>query len=447
MPDNTTLQTTLKDSRQPIDSGHVALDEAMGLISRMRAAGMVVAAFSPPAEWVRWQEVPIEALCNTLQLYLTREGWRYLVRAQRQVNHDRPAEPLALSNPEDFLELVEQALENQIPAQESHRKSGETPPDFTLTQPAAVPTSGDGIAHRARQWLGSLTERMLTSESLPAPQATWVRLKAHAVRNDAQAQMERSLSEAARYAATMVGADAEREVVISRVEQLRNQMRNQLEVFCQEQGIPVPKPYSREEAYCLHLLTAHFVALVEAEAEIAKRGSALARQQIALEGERAAAHINQKLLPDLLDSLQQVNPLRERFLGEKVRHRSALLVGAVSAAVVGVILGVIEGISTVFLAAIARLAPVLAPASLVFLATLVAQTLALGGPPTLAMLPEFILSAAWNATLAFGVTLVAFGGWQYFTSRRKHTPTTECKSDDERPESEDRKHIPTELAG
>jgi hypothetical protein len=238
------------------------------------------------------------------------------------------------------------------------------------------------------------------------------------MRARAQAQIESTLSEAALYAARMVGTDAERDLSLARVDRLRMQLRQQLQVYCEEQGIPLPKPFSSEEAYCLHLLTAYFVSLAEAEQAIAKRGSTLARRQIALEGERAEASLNSQLLPELLDTLSEVDPLREGFLREQVRHKSALMVSGVVGALGGSLWGLVESVTDVLSGGITRYAPVVAPPLLVALATLVAQTIVSGPPLTWAMLLDFTLRALWNGTITLGVTIVIYGCWQYFSHRQ-----------------------------
>jgi hypothetical protein len=255
---------------------------------------------------------------------------------------------------------------------------------------------------------------------LLSPQALWTRMKARTRRANAEAQIEHTLGEAAEYAARMVGNDMERSVVLSRVDRLRDQMKDQLEVLCREQGMGVPEPYSREEAYCLHLLTAYYVSLAEAQKVIAKRGAALAHRQIELQGEKAEASIDIKILPELVNILSQIDPLREGFLRERVRHKCSMLVSGFIGAVGGILWGIIEGINSVFIAGIARYAPVVAPALLVGLISLVAQTVVNGTPLDWAQFAQYLIRALWNAALASGATLVAYGVWQYFTSRDQH---------------------------
>jgi hypothetical protein len=209
----------------------------------------------------------------------------------------------------------------------------------------------------------------------------------------------------------------EQEAILARVGKLREQLHRQLVVFCNEQGLPIPEPYSREEAYCLHLLSAYFVSLAEAEESVAKQASSLARRQIALEGKRAEAALDSKVLPELMDILLQVDPLVEIFQRERVRHKGALMAGSVIAAVGGVFWGVVEGVNDVFISGIARYAPVVAPPLLLGLVTLVAQTITNGVPLSWEMLGNYLVHAFWNSALALGATLVVYGCWQYILKR------------------------------
>jgi hypothetical protein len=165
------------------------------------------------------------------------------------------------------------------------------------------------------------------------------------------------------------------------------------------------------------MLAACFVNLVKHEEAISRHGSALARHQIMLAGARAAAGINGRLLPGLLDDLSVVNPWREGYLRERVRHRVALGISMVVAAVVGSLWSVVESVSDVLIAGIAHYAPVVAPVLLTGLLTLAVQTAVSGVPLTLGTLAVYLIQALWNSSLALVATLVIYGCWRYFQAR------------------------------
>jgi len=274
--------------------------------------------------------------------------------------------------------------------------------------------------------------RDLMQEQLePAGVTTWLlspralinRLSARARRARTETQIKSAVSEAALHTARMVGTDTERDVALKRVEQLREQLEEQLRVFCEENGLPVPRPYSREEAYCLHLLNAYFVTMAEAEGTIARRGAALARRQINLEGQRAETRMDGRLLPELLEGRRESDPLRESLLRERMRHRLALLIGGAIGALGGGLWAVLESLSEVLVTGIARYAVVVAPALLIGLVTLVAQTLAYSGPLTLGIVGEFLARALWNGALGLGAAILVYGCWLYYAAQRRGQET------------------------
>jgi hypothetical protein len=240
-------------------------------------------------------------------------------------------------------------------------------------------------------------------------------------RAHAEVQADRALNQVASYVTRSLQNDMEREAFLQRVSHLRSQMQEQLEAFCEEEGIPQPKPYSRDEAIYLHLLSAYFVALAEAEKRLKRRSNQLAQRRIALEEQRVSARTNGELLPELLAVLQETDPLREGVMRERIRHRIMVTVGGATTAIGSSLWGMVEAIVEVLIGGIARFAPVVAPAMLVGLATLVAQTVSLGIPLTLHDMFLYLGKALWNATIALGATLVAYGCWLYFTRRGKLT--------------------------
>lgn len=421
MIENVTLQSQTEKRMETPAVETLFREDAIRLINQLHQAGMLKSTFKFPDGWVLAAEVSRDELVAVIQKHLSRVGYHRILEALRFHNR-QPGEALwRFSSPADFLAAMETTLrQHPAPTKEGIR-------DHDLKELLGS-SSGNKISALTQELQRQILAMMQTLKKpagaqswLLSPRAIWTQMKARAERANAAAQIERTLGKAALYAARMVGSEAETKITLSRVDRLRTQLRRQLEVFCQEQGLPLPRPYSREEAYCLHLLTAYFVSLAEAEKEIALRGSSLARRQIALEGECSEADLDNKVLPELLDILSRIDPLREGFLRERVRHKSALMVSAVIAAIGGSILGLFESISDVIIAGVSRYAPVITPAMLVGLATLAAQTVVRGVPLTLEMLLNYLAHALWNSALALGATLAVYGSWLYFSSRsHKH---------------------------
>jgi hypothetical protein len=321
-------------------------------------------------------------------------------------NRRTNAPPWDISQPADFIAAAELALTRWEEA--------------SRDELAAVDDWAPSLRRQVKTLMQSQLEPVGITAWLLSPRALINRLSARARRAHSETRIESAVSKAALQTARMVGTDTERDEALKRVELLRRKLGEQLLVFCEENGLALPRAFSREEAYCLHLLNAYFVALAEAEGMIAQRGTALARRQIALEGERAKARMDGRLLPGLMDSWQEINPLRESLFRERVRHKLALLVGGVFGAIVGSLWSIVESISNVLIAGVARQAVVIAPALLIGLMTLVAQTLAYSGPFTLHVITQFLARALWNSTLALGATILIYGCWLYFTSKRNH---------------------------
>jgi hypothetical protein len=394
------------------------VEEALQIVEGLRQAKMLKSDFIQPGEWSFLSEIPSHEMVALLRANLSREGFHYILEAVRYHNRQNPEALWDISEPADFLAAVRLALMRQETLEQSQNQQ-------VGVKELLKGVPGEKISQLARelqrqvQIVYHILAKSAGSDGwLFSPYAFWARLQARARKVRAEVQIEHTLSQAAQYTARMLGSEVEREVVLSRVGKLREQLRRQLEVFCGEQGLPIPEPYSREEAYCLHLLSAYFVSLAEAEEAVAKQASALARRQITLEGKRAEAALNNKVLPELMDTLLQVDPLIEIFLRERVRHKGALMASSVIAALGGVFWGVVEGVNDVFISGIARYAPVVAPPLVLGLVTLVAQTIANGVPTQWEMLANYLVHALWNSTLALGATLIVYGCWQYFHKRR-----------------------------
>lgn len=402
------------------------VEDAFQLLDDLRRANMLKSDFELPAEWKLVSAVPASEIVTLLQTTLSREGFHYLLEAIRIHNRQNPEALWHISEPADFLAAVWLALERH----ENLNKAGNR--EISVREfLKGVP--GEKLSYLIRELqrqvhivFHALAKPVRSNGWLFSPRAFWSRLQARRARIQAEAQIERTLSQAAQYTARMVSNEIEREAVLTRVGKLREQLHRQLEVFCTSHGLPIPEPYSREEAYCLHLLSAYFVALAEAEEAVAKQASALARRQIALEGKHAVAALDSKILPELMDTLLQVDPLIEIFSREQLRHKSTLMVSSVIAALGGTFWGVIEGINDVFISGISRYAPVVAPPLLLGLITLVAQTITNGVPTRWEMLSDYLVHALWNSALALGATLLVYGCWQYLL-KRGHEPKSPSK--------------------
>lgn len=399
----------------------VPIEEALQIVEELRHAHMLKPDFETPGDWRLLPEVPSYQMVAFLGAHLSREGFHHILEAIRFHNRQNPEALWELSESDDFLTAVRLALSRQ-------EALGKTQTDEIIAKELLEEGLGEKISHLARE-LQRQVEIVHNVLPKPAsgnlwffsPQAFWTRLKARAGRIQAEVQIEHTLSQAAQYTARMVGSEVERDAVLSRVGKLREQLRRQLEVFCDEQGLPIPEPYSREEAYYLHLLSAYFVSLAKAEEAVSKQASALTRRQIALEGKRAEAALDSKVLPELMDTLLRVDPLIEIFLRERVRHRSALMASSVITALGGFIWGVVQGVNDVFISGIAGYAPVVAPPLLSGLVTLVAQTIANGVPTSWDLLGNYLVHALWNSALALGATLIVYGCWQYVLKRDRGT--------------------------
>jgi hypothetical protein len=395
------------------DNGHVVdwpeaaipLEEVLRLLSQLEGAGMLKNSLTPPGEWILWSEVPTNDLVSALHEHLSKTGWRRIVEAMHWHNRQTDEPLWDLSRTGDFLAAADLALARWEDA------SGD--------EPSAAEDWVPALQRQVKELLQDQLKPASVYAWLLSPRALIGRLSAHARRARTETQIESAVSEAALHAARMVGTDTERDVALTRVEQLREQLDGHLQVFCEEQGLPLPRPYSREEAYCLHLLNAYFVALAEAEDAIARRGASLARRQISLEGEQANARMDRRLLPGLLEAQREVNPLRESLFRERMRHRLSLLIGGVLGAIGGGLWGAVESVSDVLIAGVARYAAVVAPALLVGLMTLVAQTVAYSGPFTPGVVAQFMVRALWNGSLALGATILVYGCWLYYVDQHE----------------------------
>lgn len=399
------VQEKESEQRMAWSESTLALESVLQLLSQLEQADMLKSEFTPPGEWILWSEVPVSEWVSALHQHLSKLGWQRIVEAMHWHNRNTEEPRWDLARADDFMAAVDLALERRH-------------------------NSGNGETGASEDWTPVLqrqVEGLIKSQLEPAGVTGWLmspralaeRLSSRARQARAATQVESAVSEAALHAARMAGRETQRTVALSRVERLRDQMGEQLKVFCDEQGLALPRPYSREEAYCLHLLNAYFIALAEAEGAIARRGANLARRQIELEGKRAEARMDDRMLPGLLQAQREINPMREAYFRESVRHKLALVVSGILGALAGGLWGILESVTDVFINGLARRAVVTAPALLVGLLTLVAQTLAYSGPFTLSIVSEFFVRAAWNGALALAGTILAYGCWQYYQSRQQ----------------------------
>jgi hypothetical protein len=376
--------------------------------------------FTFPEDWRNKREFSANELSNLIRGHLSREGWQRLLEAFRYHNHQPEVTLWDLSNASDFLETLEFALAyDEVTIWSGKRKDRSRSMIREIFGPRWIAGLAHGLGQSVRSWLARHSKPAPTSGQVSPPAAFIEWLGTRVNRARAEARANRALSQVASYVTRSLRNDMEREAFLQRVNWLRSQMQEQLEVFCEDEGIPQPKPHSREEAIYLHLLSAYFVALAEAEERLKQRSSQLAQRRIALEEQRIRARTNSEVLPELLEVLQETDPLREGLVRERIRHRIVLTVGGIATAIGSGLWGAVEAILDVLIAGISRFAPVMAPPMLVGLVTLVAQTLSLGIPLTVRDTILFFGRALWNATLALGATLIAYGCWLYFTKRGK----------------------------
>jgi hypothetical protein len=404
MLDERLVQELDKDTSREHPEMMLSLEEVLRLINRLDNAGMLTDELAPRGNWILQSGVPEDEFARVLQQHLSKRGWQRVVEAMHQHNRANSGSQWDLAETSGFMAALNQALGQHQAAV------------------GVEAASTQDLTSDMWQQVKGLMEEQLAPTNLTdwllSPRALVKRLSARGRRAHTETQIEDAVTHARLQAARIVGTDAERDVALTRVDQLRRELGNQLDVFCEEHGLDRPQPYSREEAYCLHLLNAYFVALAEAEGTIAERGAALAKRQISLEGERAAVRMDSQLLPTLVTQRREVNPLRESLFRERVRHRVAMVIGGLFGAIAGGVWSVVEAVSDVFISAVARYAIVLAPALLIFLLTLVAQTVSYDALLTLNVISEFLVRALWNGTLAFGTTVLVYGCWLYYQSRR-----------------------------
>jgi hypothetical protein len=392
------------------------------LLNQLHDLGMLGPEFTFPEHWRDKREFSADELSNLVREHLSREGWQRLLEAFRYHNHQPEVLQWDLSNASDFLASLEFSLgSDEISVWEGRRKDLSKSMVRGIFGHEGITRLVHGLGQNIRSWLAKLSKPAPSSGRI-APLLAFIEwLRARMNRARAEAQADRALNQVASYVTRSLQNDMEREAVLQRVSRLRSQMQEQLETFCEEEGIPQPKPYSRDEAIYLHLISAYFVALAEAEKRLKRRSNQLAQRRIALEEQRVSAHTNGEVLPELLAVLQEIDPLREGLMRERIRHRIMVTIGGATTAIGSGLWGAVEAIFEVVIGGIARFAPVVAPAMLVGLATLVAQTVSLGIPLTLHDTVLFLEKALWNATIALGAALVAYGCWLYFTRRGKLT--------------------------
>ncbi len=391
--------------------------EVARLLIRLHEAGMLDAEFAFPEEWRHKREFSAEELTSLIRRHLSREGWQHLLEAFRYHNRQPDILLWDLSTPSDFLAALEFTISSdEMHIWEGRRKSHSRP---MLKQIFDVRRIGQLFRGLGRRLLNQSAGSSPASDG-SSPFLTFMDgLNSAFDKARARARTNRALNQVASYVARALRDDMEREIFLQRVNRLRSQMQEYLDVFCEEEGIPKPKPYSRDEAIYLHLLSTYFVAIAEAEEQLKQRANQLAQRKISLEEQRVRARLNSEMLPELLEVLQETDPLREGLLRERIRHKIALTIGSVVTAIASGFWEAIEATFEASIIGIARFAPIVAPAMFVGLITLAAQTVKRGIPLTLEEALLFFGSALWNSMLALGATLLAFGCWQYFTKRGK----------------------------
>ncbi len=414
------IQTSDQDDSSPAPGRSLTFLEVARLLNRLHESGMLDSEFAFPEDWHHKREFSADEISGLIRGHLLRAGWQRLLEAFRYHNRQPDITLWDLSDASDFLAALEFAVAaDEILIWEGKGKKHSRSMIRAIFDGRRIARLVHGFGQRFQAWAGGSSKPDPASGGAPALQTFVGGLSSAVYKARAKARADRVLDHLASYVTRVLGNDMEREAFLQRVNRLRSQMQEQLEVFCEEEGIPKPKPYSRGEAIYLNLLSAYFVAIAEAEERLRQHGNQLARQKIALEEQRVKARFNSEVLPELLAALQETYPIQEGLLREHIRHRIMLAVGSVATAVGSGLWSLVESVFEVFITGIARFAPIVAPPMLVGLITLVVQTMQRGFPLTLADALLFFGNALWNAILALGITLLSYGCWLYFTKRGK----------------------------
>ena len=111
-------------------------------------------------------------------------------------------------------------------------------------------------------------------------------------------------------------------------------------------------------------------------------------------------------LDRLVEARQHYNPLKEQLAWEMVRHVIAWFLGGVVALLLGTVVGLVEAIGSALAGAVERQPIVVAPALIVFLLVLVAQTVA-ADDLTLPVAGQLVGRALWiSLIIALAMSVV-----------------------------------------
>jgi hypothetical protein len=408
-------------SREGMENNMVVFNDAVfELISRLQMAGLLGHSFKIHRDWHRGGEIPLEQFISVLRAHLTPLGYHRILQTTRNHNRQIPDGRWELSRPHDFLNALEAALATcDISSSDGDKQVVAFKGSPSSVQEGQVSSLVQELQYQVCVILESLRGQVQTSRWNFSLKSLWSKFESYLRKVGAQAQIDHILRRVALLAARDLREEVKCAATLARIDRLRSLLRNQLQSYCEESGFPMPKPYSLEEAYCLHLLTAYYLSLAEAEKRLTKQWTEITKRELNLTQQIEQAKTDAASLSELMDILSRVDPLRESLFRERVRHRIAILVGALVAAVGGVIYGFLESLQSIFIYGLAQYAPIMTPPLLVGLITLVAQTVVGGMPLTLKVLLDYLARSLWNATLAFGITLTVFGCWQYIRSHRQ----------------------------
>ena len=417
-----------------------------------------------PSPWSGEEGIDTFEFSHWLSKHLNVTGWRAILNQIRDHNergHEVDWDP---SSPKDLLDAVELVLQTayvpmpEAPEKDMYEDEKEEGHSVSL-EPIAVGHPG-AIGHAdmvsdveerdtaLRNLAGMLAAEPRDQQEMRLPAAAWLLaprsaasvVKARATSAKALAELYRARSEAMLYALHAMENDTRGSAVLAHIEHLRKRLGTRLAIYCREHGISVPAPNTEEEANILLLLNAQLIALDDAQEEIARRGAELSREKIRLSQESARMAIELTALPAQLQGKMATNPVREKLLCEETRHRTASWISRAIGAAGGALTGVATSTTDVLLSSITETATVSGPPLIVFLLTLVAETVGHPGALSLSVVLSFLGTALWNAVLILGLTLTAFAVWRFVDKKMRATNRAERPGPlrDERTYSPDR---------
>ena len=412
------------------------------VLGQLERRALLVQDSPRPAYWGSEDSIDAYEFTQWLSKHLNVTGWRVILDEIRQHNErgrDIEWDPTLPRDLLDAVELVLQAAYVPMPEMPRVEPYDQEPVSAHATPTAVTVTRSDAIIRSEivsdverrdgalKNLAGMLAADQSDQEEMRMPAAAWLLaprsaasvVKARATSARAFAELQRARSEAMLYALHAMENDTRGSAVLAHIEDLRQRLSSRLRSYCQEHEIPVPAPNTEEEANILLLLNAQLVALDDAQEEIARRGAELSREKIRMAQESARAAIESTVLPAQLEAKMSTNPVREKLLCEETRHWMASLVARAIGTAGGALTGVLTSTTEVLLSSITETAAVSGPPLIVFLLTLVAETIGRRGDLSLASVLGFLGTALWNGALIFGLTLTGFAVWRFLDKKTR----------------------------